>query len=232
MLFKGFDAEAVRFLRRIADNNSKEWFEAHKNEYERLILSPSRLFVDEMGEHLLALDPALNYAPKINKSLFRIYRDIRRMGADKRPIKEKIGFIWWQGNGKRLQSSSFYMHFGVDELYVSAGIRWFEKPLLDAYRHFIADEERRFILYETLHSVTNKGYEALPYGYKRFPCGFDREMPHAELALYKGMATFTKLPVDILENGEKLIERLYNIYEDMLPLQQIVYEITLGRKNE
>ncbi len=232
MLFKGFDPKALDFLQRIAKNNSKEWFEAHKEEYEQLILSPSRLFVEEMGEHLLALEPTLNYAPKINKSLFRIYRDTRRMGADKRPIKERIGFIWWQGAGKRLQSSSFYMHFGAQELYVAAGIRWFEKPMLDAYREFIADDKRRSQLREVLSSVTQKGYEALPYGYKRFPRGFSADMPDVELSLYKGMATFTKLPVALLSDADKLIDTLYDVYEDMLPLQQIVYEITLRRKNE
>ncbi len=111
MEFSGFSKETIPFLKAIRENNNKEWFANHKAEYENLILNPSRLFVTEMGEHLQALEPTINAEPKINKSLFRIYRDTRRMGSNKEPIKSRIGIIFWQGNSKRLQSSSFYLHF-------------------------------------------------------------------------------------------------------------------------
>jgi len=135
--FSGFSKKTLPFLESIRQNNNKTWFEAHKDEYEKLILNPSRAFVEEMGEHLQALEPTINAVPKINKSLYRIYRDTRRMGANKEPIKSRIGIIFWQGSGKRMQSSSFYLHFSPDELFVAAGVRWFEKPMLDAYREYI-----------------------------------------------------------------------------------------------
>ncbi len=231
MQFSGFPAEALTFLERIGENNDKEWFEAHKKEYEELILAPSRLFAEEMGDHLLALEPTVNYAPKINHSLFRIYRDIRRMGHDKRPIKERIGFIWWQGSGKRLQSSSFYMHFDKSELFAAVGVRWFEKPMLDAYREFIKEEKNRERLVSILEEITEKGYKIIDQGYKRYPRGFDASMSFAELSLYKGMATYKILPASLVTQGEKLIDTLFEIYEDMLPLQQIIYEISTGVKS-
>lgn len=43
--------------------------------YYELVLEPSRAFVEEMGEHLMALVPTINAVPKVNGSLFRIYRD-------------------------------------------------------------------------------------------------------------------------------------------------------------
>ena len=230
MQFKGFPSQALDFLRRIGENNSKEWFEAHKHEYEGFILAPSRAFAEEMGDHLLALEPTINYAPKINHSLFRIYRDIRRMGYDKRPIKERIGFIWWQGSGKRLQSSSFYMHFDKSELFAAVGVRWFEKPMLDAYREFIKDEHNRERLAHILDEITSKGYSVIDKGYKRYPRGFDATISYADLALYKGMATYKTLPSSLVTQGEELIDTLFKIYEDMLPLQQIVYEISLRVK--
>lgn len=230
MSFNGFPKEALRFLYRIGKNNDKEWFEAHKHEYERFILTPSRVFAEEMGEHLMALEPTINFAPKINHSLFRIYRDTRRMGSDKRPIKERIGFIWWQGSGKRLQSSSFYMHFDKKELFAAVGVRWFEKPMLDAYREFVKNETNRERLHAILQEINQKGYKMIEQGFKRLPRGFDAKINHGYLALYKGMATYTTLPSSLVTEGEKLIDTLYKIYEDMLPLQQIVYEISLGAK--
>lgn len=229
MEFQGFSEKALPFLESIRQNNSKEWFENHKTEYETLILNPSRLFVEEMGEHLMALEPTVNFSPKINQSLFRIYRDTRRMGANKVPLKHRIGVIFWQGSGKRLQSSSFYLHFSPDELFISVGVRWFEKPMLDAYRESIKNETTRAKLASILEDIQskNKDYKVIDKGYKRYPKGFSSDMEFAELSLYKGMATYTVLDPHLIEDGEKLIEKLYEVYEDMLPLQQFMYNVSL-----
>jgi len=228
MEFKGFTQETLPFLESIKQNNNKEWFEANRSDYEKHILNPSRAFVEEFGEHLQALEPTINFSSKINKSLFRIYRDTRRMGAIKLPLKERIGIIFWQGGEKRLQSSSFYFHFSTEELFVSAGVRWFEKPMLDAYREYIKDDVRRDNLARVLERLNAKGYKTIEKGYKRYPRGFSKEMSSVDLALYKGMATYKILDPTIIVDGEKFIDVLYGIYEEMLELQQIVYEISLG----
>ena len=232
MEFSGFSKKTLPFLKAIKKNNNKEWFEAHRSEYEVLILNPSRAFVSEMGEHLQALEPTINFSPKINKSLYRIYRDTRRMGANKAPIKHRIGFIFWQGNNKRMQSSSFYMHFSPDELMVATGVRWFEKPMLDAFREYILDDTKRSELEIILESIRAKGYTHLEKGYKRYPRGFNAQMSNAELSLYKGMATFKVLDPHLIEDGEKLVNTLYKIYEDMLPLQKYMYEVSLRVKED
>jgi len=232
MIFQGFSKETLPFLLEIRQNNTKEWFEANKDRYIKLILEPSRAFVEEFGEHLMAIEPTINYAPKINQSLFRIYRDIRRMGANKPPIKERIGIIFWQGSGKRMQSSSFYLHFSPDELFVSVGVRWFEKEMLDAYREYIKDDTNRAKLHSILQNITSKGYEVIQKGYNRYPRGFSSDMQYAELSLYKGMATYKILDPHIIEDAERLIDTLYKIYEDMLPLQQFMYEVSLRVKND
>lgn len=231
-MFKGFSKNALEFLDSIRKNNNKEWFEAHKSEYEEYILNPSRAFVEEMGEHLMALEPTINFESKINKSLFRIYRDTRRMGANKAPIKHRIGIIFWQGNGSRLQNSSFYLHFSPDELFVATGVRWFEKPMLDAFREYIKDESRRIELDKIVSALEAKGYKAIEKGYKKYPRGFSADMPSVDLSLYKGMAAYKILEPNLIEDGDRLIDTLYKIYEDMLPLQRIVYEISLRVKED
>lgn len=234
MEFKGFSKKTLPFLSSIKKNNNKEWFELHRSEYEELILNPSRAFVVEMGEHLQALEPTINFSPKINKSLYRIYRDTRRMGANKAPIKHRIGFIFWQGNHKRMQSSAFYLHFSPDELMVATGVRWFEKPMLDAFREYIKDDTRRSELNDILTNIKalDKGYTHLEKGYKRYPRGFNAQMSDADLSLYKGMATFKVLEPKLICNGDELTKTLYEIYEDMLPLQQYMYEVSLRIKED
>ena len=78
----------------------------------------------------------------------------------------------------------------------------------------------------------NMGYKTIEKGYKRFPRGFNAEMSDVDLSLYKGMATYKVLDPKLIVDGDKLIDTLYKIYEEMLPLQQIVNEISLRVKED
>ncbi|WP_345993890.1 TIGR02453 family protein [Sulfurimonas sp. HSL-1716] len=229
MEFGGFSKEVIPFLKDISKNNNKEWFLTQKSRYEKIILEPSRDFVIEMGEHLMAIEPTINAVPKINGSLFRIYKDSRRnKTALSDPIKTRIGYIFWQGNKKRLQSSSFYMHYGIDELFVAVGIRWFEKEILEAYRHYIKNEQHREELAGILQDLKKQGYEIMPPSMKRYPVGFKKEMPNAELSLYKEMAAYKRYDPHLIEEGSKLIDTLYKDYEAMAPLQKWIYEMSIS----
>ena len=110
----------------------------------------------------------------------------------------------------------------------------FEKPMLDAYREYIKDDKRRQELHDILKTIKakGKGYTHLEKGYKRYPRGFGAEMTNADLSLYKGMATFKTFDPKLIEDGEKLIEKLYEVYEDMLPLQEFMYEVSLRVADE
>ena len=69
-MFTSFPEETLPFLAELEANNTKEWFEANRQRYYDLILDPSKAFVEEMGEHLMALVPTINAIAKINHSLF------------------------------------------------------------------------------------------------------------------------------------------------------------------
>ena len=224
MHFTGFPKEALTFLDNIIINNSKEWLDEHKEEYEKYILSPNKAYVEEMGEHLQILVPHIHAIPKINKSLFRIYRDARFHRLD--PIKERIGIIFWQGATHRMQSSSFYMHYDPFEVFVATGIRNFKAPLLATYREYIKNDAKREALHHILEDLKSKGYSIPEPQYKRYPLGLDTDDTFAYLYLYGAMYAYTVFPPDETFHSEAIIEKNFKIYEDMLDLQQWVYELT------
>ena len=47
-----FAPDALDFLRRLEANNEREWFHAHRDEYDRLLLEPARDFVEAVGAAL------------------------------------------------------------------------------------------------------------------------------------------------------------------------------------
>ncbi len=225
MAFHGFPKEGLQFLEQIILNNSKEWLDAHKEAYDQFIVAPNKAYVEEMGEHLQILVPTIHAEPKTNRSLFRIYRDARFHLND--PIKTRIGIIMWQGSGHRMQSSSFYMHYDPYEVFVSAGVRNFKPTLLKTYREYIQNDERRAELHTILEALKTKSYLIPEPKYKKMPRGCDGDDTHSYLYKMGAMYTYTTFPPDKTFHSEKIIDRNFKIYEDMLPLQQWVYELTL-----
>ncbi len=201
------------------------WLEAHKSDYRDLILEPGRAFVAEMGEHLQALVPTINAVPKVNGSLFRIYRDSRFHRGE---IKDHIGFVFWQGSGKRMESSSFYMQFDAERLLFAAGMRRFKPEMLAAYRDAIRDDTRREALHRILEILKAAGYRLPEPRYRRYPKGFDASMPHAYLALFDAMYAYTFRELDATFFSAGLPDAAYHIFEPLLELQQWVYEMTLS----
>jgi len=228
--FSGFPREGLTFLDNVIINNSKEWLDDHKDEYEKYIVAPNKAYVEEMGEHLQILVPTIHAIPKINKSLFRIYRDARFHRLD--PIKERIGIIFWQGATHRMQSSSFYMHYDPFEIFVATGIRNFKAPLLATYREYIKNNAKREALHNILEELKNKGYSIPEPQYKRYPLGLDKDDRYAYLYLYGAMYAYTTFTPDKTFHSESIIDRNFKIYEDMLDLQQWVYELTCMSETE
>jgi len=228
MHFKGFPKEGLDFLSNIIINNSKEWLDDHKEEYEKYIVTPNKAYVEEMGEHLQILVPNIHAIPKVNKSLFRIYRDARFHRLD--PIKERIGIIFWQGATHRMQSASFYMHYDPFEVFVATGIRNFKAPLLAVYREYIKNDVKRETLHNILESLRNKGYTIPEAKYKRFPLGLNKEDTHAYLYLYGAMFAFKIFEPDETFHSESIIDRNFKVYEDMLDLHQWIYQLTCVEK--
>lgn len=224
-MFNGFPKGCLPFLEKIARNNTKEWFDAHKNDYETLILEPSRDFVVEMGEHLQALVPTINAEPKINGSLFRIYRD-SRFHARKDPIKTRIGIIFWQGRGRRMASACFYLHFDPRTLLLAAGIRKFKPDMLAAYREYIKVDAHRESLHTIITELQAEGFAFPPAHYKRYPRGFSEAMKHGYLALYDCMYAYIEIGPEAIFSSE-FPDRAFGYYEAMFALQQWVYAMTL-----
>ncbi len=75
--FHGFPPEAITFFNHLQDNNNKPWFDVHKPDYQKYVMDPAQGFIEEMGAKLKQLSPGIHADPRINRSIFRIYRDTR-----------------------------------------------------------------------------------------------------------------------------------------------------------
>ncbi len=185
--FDGFHPETVEFLKALKRHNSKSWFDAHKADYEIHVLEPSRRFVKAMGDRLLTVFPGIHAEPRINRSLFRIYRDVR-FSPDKSPYKTHLGIIFWEGEGKRMENSGFYFHLEPPNLLLGGGVYRFPPEKLHRFRRAAADPIRGRSLADAVAAIRERREFTLGGRfYKRIPAGYAPDSPNAGLLLHNGL---------------------------------------------
>ncbi|MGC4021158.1 MAG: DUF2461 domain-containing protein [Cyclobacteriaceae bacterium] len=114
----------LKFLKDIAKNNNREWFEKNKPVYLEAKLSFED-FLQELHKELVKIDQGLaTLNPR--KLGFRIYRDIR-FSKDKRPYKTNMG-AGFSPNGKMEQEPGFYIHLEPGNKSMIAGGMYMPSP--------------------------------------------------------------------------------------------------------
>jgi hypothetical protein len=127
--FSGFDSAALDFLRGLGVHNDRAWFDAHRADYEELLLLPAREFVTALGDRLAVIAPAVHADPRVNGSILRINRDTR-FSTDKRPYKTHLDLWLWEGDGPSRACSGFFLSIEADRIGYGAGMHHFEKDVL------------------------------------------------------------------------------------------------------
>ena len=217
--FKGFPREFFSFFDRLKENNSKEWFEINRRDYEICVLHPSREFVVAMGQKLRRIAPKINAIPKINQSLFKINRDVR-FSKDKSPYKTYVGIWLWEGTRKRMASSGFYLHVENKTVLIGVGIKMFPKPVLDRYRQAVVDKKLGTELKKTVKKVADQGYLIDGKHYRKVPRGYAVDHPNAHFLLYNGLTARLEENVPKEFFSGDIIDYAYSHYRNMLPLHR------------
>src|SRR5918912_161565 len=97
--FTGFQPEAIQFLVDLAENNTREWFQPRKSEYELLLKKPLEELCVALDVEFRTRDIPLQADPA--KSPFRIYRDVR-FSKDKSPYNTAVAASFaWLGDESR-----------------------------------------------------------------------------------------------------------------------------------
>jgi uncharacterized protein (TIGR02453 family) len=189
--FTGFRPDAVDFLADLAQNNDRSWFQARKGEFESLLKEPMEAFVATLAEAFDARGLPLQADPK--RSIFRIYRDTR-FSKDKSPYKTHMGasFPWVEGADGATDVShtdhanGAYFHLQPGENFAGGGMWHASKPVLDAFRKQIVDDEAgvRAAL-EDPAFIAEFGPVNSHESLKRVPPGYPPDHPMADLLRYK-----------------------------------------------
>jgi uncharacterized protein (TIGR02453 family) len=216
--FAGFADAEGKFFETLAKNNERDWFLAHKSEFETGWSEPMKALLTDLRA---AIDAAYPHTDLGEPKVFRIFRDVR-FAKDKSPYKAHIG--GYIPLVRRVKTTTdlpmaCYVHVGAGETFAAAGHYMMEKESLERFRKAVDDDRRGQALVKILAALAKKGFAAESHDRsKRVPKGFPPDHPRAELLTYKGLTVgFPPIPKGLLISA-KLVKWLAGACKTSAPL--------------
>jgi uncharacterized protein (TIGR02453 family) len=217
-----FSPASLTFLRGLNRNNRKDWFEAHRDAYERDVREPLRGLVDELDVRFATFAPEIVGDRK--RSIFRIYRDIR-FSKDKSPYKTHVAAWFFHrsatkavGKDAHDGGAGFYFHLEPGQSLVAGGLWMPERTLLRRVRDAIVDDPAAFertmsspAFRRRFRGLTREAMLTRP------PRGYPADHPAQEWLRFQSFTTSHRLS-DAEALSKRLPDRLVKDYETMLPL--------------
>ena len=143
-----FSPAALKFFRDLTRHNSREWFEAHRDTYEREVREPLRELVEELDVRLAAIAPEM--IGDRRRSPLRPNRDVR-FSKDKSPYKTFAGcLLYHRGAGRSAAArddggaAGFYFQLEPGGSLIAGGLWAPPRTTLYKVRDAIADDLRGF----------------------------------------------------------------------------------------
>lgn len=212
-------ASTLGFLKELKENNNREWFQEHKDQYENA-LQNVKTFIEAMIVELTKFDPQINTDIKASKCMFRIYRDVR-FSKDKSPYKSWLA-AGISVDGRKLDGPEYYIHIEPNNSFIAAGYWRPKKDHLDAIRQEIDYN------YEGLTNALQAGNWSetdLSQEDKlsRPPAGYTAEDPRIELLKLKSFIIHEPLSDSDIVGAEGL-KTVIDICKRIYPLKKFIQE--------
>ncbi|MCQ9637832.1 DUF2461 domain-containing protein [Chryseobacterium sp. WG14] len=207
----------LTFLKKLATNNNREWFNENKSLYtasQENVIS----FLEDLIKEMSAFDEDLaKIDPK--KAMFRIYRDTR-FSKDKVPYKTNFGASL--GMGKGSQKGGYYLHIEPGKSFLAGGIYMPESSVLKEVRKEVSLYGDDFLKILNQKNFKKHFPELDQDGkLKKVPQGFEKEDPMAEYLKLKNFIVLYRLKdEEILD--KKAVQNLTKIFSLMKPFNDFL----------
>lgn len=130
-----------RFLKELSENNNREWFTEHRDEYEKSRIEFDKLLAAIIARISLFDESIRGVQPK--DCTYRIYRDTR-FSSDKTPYKNHFGG-YINAKGKKSDHCGYYVHIQEGNCMLAGGALCLPPNILKAVRQSIYDNVDEYI---------------------------------------------------------------------------------------
>lgn len=205
--------EIIDFFARLSENNNREWFAAHKDEY-KAVDKKLKEFAAKFIQGIAAFDPSVA-GLTVADCTYRIYRDIR-FSHDKRPYKTWTG-AFVAPHGKKAGYAGYYIHFEAAGCFLFAGSHCPEPVALKSIREEILDNGDNMVA-----AVENSnGFRLCTENtLKRTPKDFPTNHKYDNLLRLKDFGVEKSIDPKLVAAGEEAL--LTSVLEDLRTIQPLV----------
>jgi Uncharacterized conserved protein len=112
-----------KFFEFLAENrfkNDRTWFSEHKEEYKKYVLDPLTELAQGLTPAITAIDPQIVTEPKVDKTISRIYRDMRR-AADGMLYRDEMWLSFKRNKHEYEGYPEFYFVMTQKEFFYGCG---------------------------------------------------------------------------------------------------------------
>ncbi len=205
-------SDVLSFLSLLRENNNREWFEAHRAQYESAYRA-FEAFVEKLRGDLLPLMPQLE-TQTAKSLLFRIYRDVR-FSKDKTPYKTHFS-AYFSRAGKKAVDAGYYLHLHPGASHFSVGMWEPQGAVLKAVRQEIDYS------FEELQGIIGKPSFCKIFGemkgdkLRNTPPGYAADNPAADVLKHKSFL-FSHALSDDFFTTKNAVEKLRKVAEEAAP---------------
>ncbi|ORA53116.1 TIGR02453 family protein [Mycolicibacterium chubuense] len=198
MAFRGWPIEAVEFYEGLEADNSKVYWQDHRETYERQVKAPMEELLTELADE---------FGPG---TMFRPYRDVR-FSADKSPYKTTCAARIGAG----------YVSFSAEGLSAGSGLYMPDHAALQRFRTAVDDPDSGTELDGIVADLRAAGYQITAHDVlKTAPRGYPTDHPRIELLRHKGLAMMKSWPVGAWLETRKAKDRVVTTLRAAVPLEQ------------
>lgn len=206
----------LKFLKDLAKNNDRSWFETHRKHYEEAKLDFENFIQSVIDKHSKK-DEDLKEV-EARKCTFRINRDIR-FSKDKSPYKSNMGASMTRG-GKKSIFAGYYFHCEPGKSFVGGGLWMPMAPEMKKIRQeidYCFDEFKQIVTSKKFKSVYKELYSGEDVKLTKVPHGFEKENPAAEYLKLKSWLAMREIPDEGLISKD-LLKKTAEAFETLQPM--------------
>jgi uncharacterized protein (TIGR02453 family) len=195
--FTGFPRAATEFFRDLGRNNTRDWFQAHKDVYEQACREPLKALVAELD-------------PMGTARISRINRDMR-FSRDRAPYKTHLA----TGVGRN------YINLSSEGLWIGTGIYRPEPAVLQKLRQAIAGDKSGRELAGIVNVLRRKEYDVDTHeSVNSAPRGFAADHPRIDLLRMKDIFAGKLIKPGPVLASRKSVPAVKKIMAEVRPLSE------------
>src|SRR5918993_437164 len=209
-----FTSKTLSFLRSLKRNNDRDWFRAHKSDYEQHVRQPMIELLTWIQRDLRAFAPELVSDPKI--SLYRIYRDTRFSG-DKTPLKTHVAAHFPSRAFGRSGGAGLYIEVTPQWVWIGGGLYMPSTSDLQAIREHIASTHPRLHRLATRPAFVRRIGALEGERLTRVPRGYAKDHPAARYLQFKQFLAGKEYAADFA-TSRRFYPELIAVFRAVAPL--------------